>query len=64
MANGVVEEFWHTELRCVQKEHYFTDDIKFFAPAVEEQNHPEPDQWQADIAGMTCPYGDSPVEVV
>jgi hypothetical protein len=63
MANGVAEEIWRTELAC-EKEHHFEDDIKFFAPVVEEQDRPEPDQWQADIAGWTCPYGDTPVKVV
>jgi hypothetical protein len=63
MANGVAEEWWHTELTC-EKEHRFSVDIKFFAPVVEEQDRPEPDRWQPDIAGITCPYGDSPVEVV
>jgi hypothetical protein len=44
MANGVVEEWWHTELTC-ENEHRFSVNIKFFAPVVEEQDRPKPDQW-------------------
>jgi hypothetical protein len=62
MANGVAEEWWHTELTC-ENGHRFSVDVRWFAPVVEEQD-PEPGDWRPDIAGMECPYGDSPVEVV
>jgi hypothetical protein len=64
MADNInVEEIWHTELRCTENDHHYTDDIMFFAPLVGETN-PEPDEFRPNIADKSCPYGDSPVEVV
>jgi hypothetical protein len=52
-ANDYVDRY--TNLRCVENDHPFADNITWIGLYVYEQNELD---WRPDVEGMICPYPD------